>query len=449
MKNPKTRTEAGFTLIELLVVMAVMGILSGMLAYAMAQSQQQARNRRCTAELLNYGQILQTRLAGIAYAEIGLNESIGTVASTAGGLGLVPAPAPADMPTVQEIESSDRARLALMARRDFARMVLPECQADLLVPPVSLQFRVVPPSIVGLDMLPACAKIPPPPLWDRMRTLAGLRNSVEVDRAAATFGVSGAMSNPRVDAVQLFQNNAQFRQACSSDVAGNPVNWTREYESAECLYLILATFQSLGQLVVDQIPARNIGDLDGDGVPEILDPWGTPVRFMRSPIGLSGHGLKNWVEAKAGAGNEEEFPFDVEPLDFLLTDWRHEQRLLDTSNGPVSAFAPIYLPPIVISAGDDRVFGIRMPEDYPSYFSTSVVELSFPPTPRYPLSSNSLMTYRYPDPFFDVSSGSNVLVSNGQNAFKGIIDAKTGGGLGGTGSRDTAADNITSIDGDL
>jgi prepilin-type N-terminal cleavage/methylation domain-containing protein len=66
--------------------------------------------------------------------------------------------------------------------------------------------------------------------------------------------------------------------------SGTP--WTPQYENAECLYLILANMRDGDGVALDHFKASEFGDLDNDGMPEILDPWGAPIQFIRWPYQL-------------------------------------------------------------------------------------------------------------------------------------------------------------------
>src|SRR5690606_20791087 len=61
-----------------------------------------------------------------------------------------------------------------------------------------------------------------------------------------------------------------------------PENHDPSTESSECLYLIL-TEPSLGNSIVADIDRRFIRDSDSDGLPEFVDAWGKPLRFIRWP----------------------------------------------------------------------------------------------------------------------------------------------------------------------
>lgn len=64
--------------------------------------------------------------------------------------------------------------------------------------------------------------------------------------------------------------------------------WTTQHQGAECLYLILSRIEVGDGFALDAFPDREIGDTDGDGMPEILDAWGRPMQFIRWPAGYTG-----------------------------------------------------------------------------------------------------------------------------------------------------------------
>jgi prepilin-type N-terminal cleavage/methylation domain-containing protein len=64
-----------------------------------------------------------------------------------------------------------------------------------------------------------------------------------------------------------------------------PAGWTDTWQHAECLYLIVASMRDNDKSALDFFSKDEIGDLDNDGVPEILDGWGNPIQFIRWPAG--------------------------------------------------------------------------------------------------------------------------------------------------------------------
>jgi hypothetical protein len=81
-------------------------------------------------------------------------------------------------------------------------------------------------------------------------------------------------------------------------------NWTPTHQGAECLYLIIASIRDITGNGLDALHEGEIGDVDGDGMREILDPWGNPVEFLRwAPGFLASPGVDgNW----GVAGNDDD-----------------------------------------------------------------------------------------------------------------------------------------------
>jgi hypothetical protein len=95
-----------------------------------------------------------------------------------------------------------------------------------------------------------------------------------------------------------------------------------------------------GAPALEQIPASNIGDLDNDGMPEILDGWGRPLGFVRWPIGFNDPDLSI----------DTSMPDDFDPLrvDFASV------------SGVAGVQRPWSIRPLIISAGSDGDFGIQL-----------------------------------------------------------------------------------------
>lgn len=155
-----------------------------------------------------------------------------------------------------------------------------------------------------------------------------------------------------------------------------------ETENAAVLYYFLtqgAKFGSEEIAVVDFID-REIADTDGDGLLEIVDGWGKPIRFYRWPTRLI---------RPQSAGNEST---NVTTLDnstinvnraaiFLIGNIPSAQILrndpqdpLGTNTAPADAFEQnfhtkqTWHAPLVVSAGPDGEFGLLSPtEDGANY----------------------------------------------------------------------------------
>lgn len=76
-----------------------------------------------------------------------------------------------------------------------------------------------------------------------------------------------------------------------------------ENQSAECLYLIVTVGLNPGDLV--QFSESEVGDTDGDGMPEFLDGYGQPINFLRWAAGF---------ESELQPRNPETSPDPLDPL---------------------------------------------------------------------------------------------------------------------------------------
>ncbi len=130
----------------------------------------------------------------------------------------------------------------------------------------------------------------------------------------------------------------------------NP-KWTKPFQSAECLYMILANIQDGDTNGLDFFREREKGDVDGDGFPEILDGWGQPIAFLRWAPGYLGGSfstlqfgdLNKNKDGDAGEGNGDPFdPLKVNPR------WRNKNPEDD----------PFALFPLIYSIGPDGEGGV-------------------------------------------------------------------------------------------
>lgn len=193
------RTRRAFTLIELMITITIIGLMAGMLVFALFSAQETAKVHKTKALIAKLDAIIKAKY-----------ESYKTRRAP------IPIPAGVDPKTA--------AMIRLDAIHDLMRMEMPERWSDIYDPPVR-------------------------------------------------FGYGGPFPGPYSVARPALNQSYNARYA-----AGSPSD---EVQNAECLYLII---MSAPQDEADDrsvIKADNIADTDGDGFPEIVDAWGTPIRFLR------------------------------------------------------------------------------------------------------------------------------------------------------------------------
>ena len=106
-------------------------------------------------------------------------------------------------------------------------------------------------------------------------------------------------------------------------------NWTDKYQGAECLYMIIAMATDRNRKALEFFRDSEIGDVDSDGMREILDAWGTPIRFLRWPAGF---------ESEIQNRDPNEFPDPFDPMGIYPENYA--------------------LYPLIMSAGPDRQWDI-------------------------------------------------------------------------------------------
>lgn len=106
-------------------------------------------------------------------------------------------------------------------------------------------------------------------------------------------------------------------------------DWTPQHQGAECLYMIVSRIQVGNSNGLEFFSENELGDVDQDGMPEILDAWGTPIRWLRWPAGF-----RSPLQDGNPANGRD--PFD--PTDLFPDNYA------------------IY--PLIVSAGPDRLFDL-------------------------------------------------------------------------------------------
>ncbi len=184
-------------------------------------------------------------------------------------------------------------------------------------------------------------------------------------------------------------------------------------ESAACLYLMLSVGSGEGLTFdLEALPPKYIKDTDNDGVPEIVDDWGQPLRFYRWPTDFHYHNFfqnnaygvdaKNaldpegllttvgWAGGPLGAMFQANDPAAGTVLGGQTLRLGNFFRIRDPNSGgagvpydPANPIAPLSIPtwPIIVSAGPGSVdqaagekwqaFGLHYPVPAPGPLAVS------------------------------------------------------------------------------
>jgi hypothetical protein len=211
---------------------------------------------------------------------------------------------------------------------------------------------------------------------DLMRMEMPDRKTDVGDLPVVVYTVPGTPpTNINLAASSLWHEYRRRARLATNSPLTNPLqNWTEEFQDSECLYMIIASIRDLDSNGLDFLHEGEIGDLDGDGMPEILDAWGRPIAFIRWPAGFIAHPGPNFVW-----GDQDDIPsytdlqsFTVDTTDHVVPENRDpfDPLQLDKRAGvaiPAAASVPgadgkyffnFAMYPLVCSSGPDQALDI-------------------------------------------------------------------------------------------
>ena len=302
-----SRSRKAFTLVEILVVIVILGIMGAMVTTAVSGVTSTAKQSRTKNIIAIVDSVLAEHHENLKYRPLPVEIPLmwkeldkRDASSDTGTLGY-------------EVLLREASRIRLMMARDLQRMELPDRYTDILQGPTDLY-------------------------------------------AAATLlkKVDGKIKAMRSDKSQRLAFRVEFSgtskqyvyQRRIGDKTAHPE--FRTHQGAECLYLIMASSFVGGAPALDAIPTANIGDTDEDGMPEILDGWGKPLRFVRWPIG---------------------YLYDKEALIDKSKPEDHDMFLCDYAYDNPGLEKPWSIKPLVFSCGSDGESGLITDPDDNSLFS--------------------------------------------------------------------------------
>ncbi len=164
-----------------------------------------------------------------------------------------------------------------------------------------------------------------------------------------------------------------FRQAFPQNQTEKPLpgNVVSEADSAEVLYWVLTSGNDLGAFTASEIrfSSSELADQDDDGLPELVDGWGKPLRFYRWPTRLIRQGGPGTVvtptqldAAQMILGTVSPQRFEQDP-DESATELFARWIVAQGANlGEIRFHTPsTWHAPLVVSCGADQQLGLEEP----------------------------------------------------------------------------------------
>ncbi len=318
MKNIKTRAHDGFTLIELLVVISIIAFMSGMFLVAYRGASQESNMQKTRSTIQKISEVLNARMDEYINYPIALRNSAAALP-----------PNMVSWDGTKETVSVLRERGRLLVLRDLIRMEMPDHPDDL-------KYTT---------------------FW--MSSLSGAALSQYPDNLPRSIptglGTTAAFANPgfQISAPLTSRTRALIARLSKVSPVGPIDRWDEFNANEELLFLIVEGSDLNGTSAIELFGKSEIGDTDGDGLKEFIDAFGRPIRWIRWPAGFAGASrfYPDMLDPSLVSGGR--LLINSEPLDRLGTDPGWATTLQKPGTG---------LSPLVISAGQDRQFGIRFRE---------------------------------------------------------------------------------------
>lgn len=305
------RRRDGFTLVELMVVMAMLVAVGGMVFASYQGVAQTARVARTRAIIAACDSVIQEKYESYKYRPLAVE--------------IPDLFRPSSNPAVEvgfETLAFESARTRMLMTRDLQRMEMPDRLSDIQSNPIQI-FAAVSPVVVAATT----------------GEIVGARNNPNQRRMMSVSWFDNPINMP-------VQNIPSQLSAYRNRLIGTTP--TEQNQGAECLYLIMATSFVGGTPAIDSIPTSNIGDTDGDNLPEILDGWGQPLGFVRWPVG--------YVDPGGLVNRSIPDDFDLFRSDYAYASTAAVAQAYDVQNN--TGVRPWSVRPLVFSVGSDGAAGI-------------------------------------------------------------------------------------------
>jgi prepilin-type N-terminal cleavage/methylation domain-containing protein len=217
-----------------------------------------------------------------------------------------------------------------------------------------------------------------------------------------------------------------YKRLAIRNMATSGQPWTNEFQSAECLYLILSTMKDHDKSALDYFSTDEVGDVDGDGFKEILDAWGRPIVFVRWPAGYvreqQGPDL-GWGDISTDDDSDSttdefdgEFYFaGTDDFVWTSTSQTRDSRVAPDPFDPLKVDPrwantdptnrPFALRPLIYSAGPDQAYDVNSP----AIDQVTLTSPNVPNDPYYALGSTTTPLVGTPA---DTTADDDTLLSN-------------------------------------
>jgi len=299
-----------FTLMELLVVIVIIGMLASLSLAALWTAQGSAKEAATKATIAKLDAIIQDRYADFFTRRLPIVSG--------------------------KIPPDAMAELKVRTLREIMRMEMPDRVRDITWPRDSGStdpLTVVPSDIDAQVRLLASFASP-----DKMSQYwVNIQGNVWIS-APPTTPPNWPKGITRTSLARRYFRRVQ-------------PTWSLMYDSAECLYMIVASDPAERE----HFRENEVGDADGDGFPEFQDAWGHPIMFLR------------WAP-----GFQSELQTCDVSNDFDPTNQRRIGDLAQDSSGKFTRVAnniSFRLAPLIYSAGRDGKYGINQKSDWTVEFS--------------------------------------------------------------------------------
>lgn len=171
--------------------------------------------------------------------------------------------------------------------------------------------------------------------------------------------------NGRPPALQRAYQRRAMRSTTATSIADlrTENDWTSQHQGSECLYMVLSAIQEGDSNGIEFFKQSEIGDTDGDGMLEILDPWGKPIEFLR------------WAPGVNSPIQVQDRDEAADPFDLVKRDRRWGAATPE----------PFALYPFVVSGGPDETIGLVLDDpdagEYLHYSNTFYGGNAYPNDP--------------------------------------------------------------------